>query len=1296
VASPASVHRRLEGSELTLAEGARLLAPAEPTEAVTVRVCLRPRPDGPALPDHDHWMATPPGRRRFLSAEEFAARHGACEEDIAAIASFAETYGLDVIEIGVASRAVVLRGAVENVSRAFAVELGRYESPAGTYLGHEGPIHLPEDVVDRVVAVFGLDTRPVAYHNGAGDPPGTAPLILEGPTLIAQLYDFPSPTAHISGQTIGIIEFSDGTRGGWVMSDITTTLQNWGVTLPAGWQPVDVPVTGNSGEGEEEATLDICVASAIAPGAAVRVYWGALSAAASSWSAILGKILHETTPPSVLTSSWALANADDTSTNVSASQMKALSMEFQGLAARGVTVIAACGDDGARSFTKDGKAHVQYPGSDPWLTSCGGTTVSDGPFEEWVWNDTNATGEPQATGGGVSRLFTAPLPAWQQVVDVPLSLYDGTTAGRGVPDVAGNASLQSGYYVTVNDKSVGPLCGTSAVAPLYAGLMAIVNARLGYNVGFLNPTLYAFRDTVCRDIDDKPVQNAPLTNGVPAFTNQIGSSYPAVAGYPSGPGWDACTGLGVIDGGALLAALQAVATQSCELVIDRSEIGEAEVSATLQGATPGVIANVLYVVLDGFSAADLGITSADLSGTLGVVPQLTVAGAGGLQLKAGSLLAEDTSLPATPQRFTWVCEAVFDTDLSAFAAVTDAMPRDVTVTAAIHSLTSAPGVIELAAEADPYELDGPVPWLSTDLRVFQLEENGSLPGLPGVTLHNTGNPKVDAPTFIKATIGALNASPDPLNAFDSISTDEQTSAVTLNQYDFTLPANPPIYNFALMRVRYQSDVPSGFVRVFFRLYQAATTSTAYEPNTYATVSNAAVSPSGKIPVFGVNAASEVVAIPCFADARVAAGADLDTQTDEANVMLHGIQPATDKGVAYTYFGCWLDINQPNVDAVPLPPVAVDSSTPWAHGSQSVLAAIRGKHQCLIAEISYDADPAQLGQTPASSDKLAQRNLTIVPSANPGNPASHQIAHTFAIRPTLAGLSAGVPVDELMIRWGSAPAGSVATLYLPGVNVAEILELASEMYVTQQLSQVDAHTLRCRAEGVTWIPVPQAAGGTLAGLLTVQLPANVRKGDAYTIVVQQVTNATVAEAARDGSEKSALSAAGTERLIRQRRVLGSFQLTIPVAVEEQLLEPEERLLAIMHWIDGGIPAGDIWSPVIERYIAQIAARVHGFGGDPARISPSPTGALATASEPWDKRHEHGFTGKVQALLYDRFGDFCGFVLLTEQGREHRFDSTEAEVQALVARAWECRTVITVVVDRQAPRSPALIVLRRSSS
>ena len=346
----------------------------------------------------------------------------------------------------------------------------------------------------------------------------------------------------------------------------------------------------------------------------------------------------------------------------------------------------------------------------------------------------------------------------------------------------------------------------------------------------------------------------------------------------------------------------------------------------------------------------------------------------------------------------------------------------------------------------------------------------------------------------------------------------------------------------------------------------------------------------------------------------------------------------------------------------------------------MLAAITGQHQCLIAEISYDADPVQDGETPASSDKLAQRNLAVVQSANPGNPASHRIPHTFDIRPT-AKLAAGAPVDELMIDWGNTPRGSSARLYLPSVGAAAVLDLAAEMYPTHKLRQFDSSTLQCPTGGATWVPVPQGGGSNFAALLTVDLPATVRKGQAFTIVVRQVTSDT---GARQLDRRSASAATAT------RRVLGTFQLTIPVSTEEALLAPEERLLSIMRWIEEGIPANDRWSPDMSRRLRTWCRVSAAIPGKFCHRRPEMESQKHRHREPKPEKRIV-FTGKIAGLVFDRFGDFEGFLLDSEDG-ERAFHSGEREIEELAERAWRERLRVTVRVDRDEPHRPLSIIIR----
>jgi hypothetical protein len=184
----------------------------------------------------------------------------------------------------------------------------------------------------------------------------------------------------------------------------------------------------------------------------------------------------------------------------------------------------------------------------------------------------------------------------------------------------------------------------------------------------------------------------------------------------------------------------------------------------------------------------------------------------------------------------------------------------------------------------------------------------------------------------------------------------------------------------------------------------------------------------------------------------------------------------------------------------------------------------------------------------------------------------------------------------------------------------------------------------------------------------------------------------------------------------KKEIGAFQIAIVISTKDRILLSEERLLSWLLWIKKSIVVNNRWYPVFKRYIEQIEERVRGFGGDPGKILPSPIGDVPGwpvhgkgkghghgGGEPGHGHGDHGgeldlleglhYTGKVTGVIYDRFGDFEGFMLLTEHGHEHTFRGREPEVEDLVHRAWLRRMVISVFVGEDNPRWPKSIVLRR---
>jgi len=367
--------------------------------------------------------------------------------------------------------------------------------------------------------------------------------------------------------------------------------------------PAGTIVYFNVGDDTYELTQDICISASAAPGAAVGVYFSVDRQV--GWVDLINRVIQPepgdlppgVNPPSVLSASYSIAPGDDPDglsyadsywgTGVTAGALTAMDMAFQDAAINGITVCIASGDLGSNcgvgsmateaapdTFTGDGYAHVVAPANDPWVLSVGGTTLgqylpagSTTPAPvEYVWNDAfPQTWYPWGTGGGgVSDFF--PMPSYQAGAGVPNSINPGITpnpatvtppapfslTGRGVPDVAGNASINSGFsgiYVA-GAPDIGN--GTSASTPLWAGLVALLNSNLGYNVGFINPLIYEWGTSIFNAINPLwPDPAYPQLANCPANNGNNG-----IPGYPAGPGWDACTGLGSPNGTVLLQKFQ--------------------------------------------------------------------------------------------------------------------------------------------------------------------------------------------------------------------------------------------------------------------------------------------------------------------------------------------------------------------------------------------------------------------------------------------------------------------------------------------------------------------------------------------------------------------------------------------------------------------------------------------------------------------------------------------------------------------------------------------------------------------
>jgi kumamolisin len=533
----------IRGSEREPLPGARVIGPTPPDERLEVTVRVRRRAAPPSIEEMARQL---PGDRRYLTREEYETTYGADPKDLDAVAAFAQQHGLAVVEANRSRRSVILSGTADAFSKAFQVTLNTYAHAQGTYRGRTGAVQVPAELAGVVEGVFGLDNRPFARphlsrRTGEGAPAAASRTTFTSPQ-IAQLYNFP-PGVDGTGQCIGILELG----GGYRPADLTAYFQQLGLQPPA-VTPISVdhahnhPV-GSVNSADGEVVLDIEVAGGVAPGARLAVYFAPNRTDQNFLDALTTAIHDNVNKPSVISISWG-----GPETAASQSFMQQFDAALHAAALLGITVCCAAGDDGAADMLAnqwDGRAHTDYPASSAFALACGGTRLqaaSGALTGETVWNQHGVDPTTQsfgATGGGVSD-FT-PLPSWQETANIPTSVNPGGRVGRGVPDVAGVADPATGYNILVDGHFEQGFGGTSAVAPLWAGLIALINQSLGTPVGFVNALLYG------------PVNAAGAFHDITGGDNQVGN---ANIGYAAGPEWDACTGLGTPDGQKLLNALR--------------------------------------------------------------------------------------------------------------------------------------------------------------------------------------------------------------------------------------------------------------------------------------------------------------------------------------------------------------------------------------------------------------------------------------------------------------------------------------------------------------------------------------------------------------------------------------------------------------------------------------------------------------------------------------------------------------------------------------------------------------------
>jgi kumamolisin len=515
----------LEGSERQPLLGARAVGKADPAERLQVSVFLRSR-DGAGLTGFVQGLANRASDDGYLSREEFAQRFGADSADIAAVKNFATAHGLTVVQEHAGQRTVSLLGTVAQFNAAFGVDLQRFEYPGGSYRGRVGTIQLPEELHGAVAAVLGLDNRPAAgrFVRTVPSPANAPPRADAGnsgppytPFQIAGFYNFPPGIGQ--GQCVGLIEL----QGGATADDLFAYFTALGVNPIPTVTLVSVDGAMNNPGSDPAADLTVMgnieMVGGIAPRAKIAVYFAPLTDA-GVLDGVNAAIHDNVNNPSVI--SIEVATPESSFTR---QFMTTMDSAFQAAAAMGITVCCPSGDQGSNDSGNNGAAQVNFPASSPHVLACGGTTVRDSGAE-FVWNDNFG-----ATGGGVSGVF--PVPTWQNGLQLTVSTPGSNPVplpSRGVPDVSANADPNTGYNIRVDGQWFPGTGGTATVvAPLWAGLIARINAARGSRVGFINPHLYA-SPSALRDI-------------------VLGNN----RGFAATKGWDACTGLGSPNGAAVAA-----------------------------------------------------------------------------------------------------------------------------------------------------------------------------------------------------------------------------------------------------------------------------------------------------------------------------------------------------------------------------------------------------------------------------------------------------------------------------------------------------------------------------------------------------------------------------------------------------------------------------------------------------------------------------------------------------------------------------------------------------------------------
>lgn len=609
------------------------------------------------------------------------------------------------------------------------------------------------------------------------------------------------------------------------------------------------------------------------------------------------------------------------------------------------------------------------------------------------------------------------------------------------------------------------------------------------------------------------------------------------------------------------------------------------------------------------------------------------------------VFSDDPGIPERLQRFTFIYDVQFAN--ASFGTQTVTVDASLTTSAAPAMLTDQ-AFFQLVTTANPYMLDlagdNDTHWLSSDLKVFRVIAGAPLAaGLPpGATL-----PAAASRTDAFAMINNLKNSISVVQ-FEALPSGQGASA--LSSMPTTTSSGANVYNFAIARVRRNGTMlAANDVRVFFRAFTSQTTAalTYNGPGLGGYTTNDGTAPSTNHIALPGTSGGQWLSFPFFSEGR---NANSDNQDDDQNVK------TVANNESEKFFGVLLDTN---LSGGYLP------ATPGGIGAaQTLPTLLTGEHQCLVAQIEFSGTPILIGANPGTSDKLAQRNIAISEVANPGMTASRAAIHSFEIEATPNAVTDALLPDELLLEWSpNIPDGTVARIHIPSWEAHEVVALADRFYPRHEIAGVDDHTIEIPAGGMRYIPLPRSIHRQ-TGVLTVELPLGIKRGQRFDVSVRQITNrGRNVRIPQPKVEQIDLAAAkrllGTQRAAKKgvfdlgdnrtlvtdislfdavgdfaflieapdptelaaahaearmwRETLGAFQLGIPVSTKAEMKLYQMRLFSLMSWRLAHMPRNSRWYKTMQHYVGLLSGKVQALGGNPFEVPATPDGAIPQL--PW---------------------------------------------------------------------------------